>query len=89
MALAFVVLLTLAIFALAHGVLVAALREYSASLAAVRLLESRSAAETGARLASRLPAGPWMDSVDLWEVYTIETVSLGRAEASGSRLQFA
>ena len=82
-ALVTVVLLTLAIFALGHGMLAVALGELAASRAAVRHLEARAAADAAVHQALAGPGPSWMDSLPRWDMRATGTSTFGRAESSG------
>jgi hypothetical protein len=62
-ALVAVVMITLALFAIGHGLFGLALGERAASRAAIRLLESSAAAESSVHLALTAGGAAWMDSV--------------------------
>lgn len=83
-ALAFVVLLMLALLGLGHGLLVASLGEVAASSAAVRHLTARAAADGVVSAALRKPYVPWMDSVPVDGARVTETISLGRAAGAAT-----
>jgi hypothetical protein len=83
-ALVVVVLITLALFACGHGLLVLALGELAASRAGARHLEARMAAESALRLAAADSGRDWMDSVDIDAERLVGTWRLGRAEGSAS-----
>jgi hypothetical protein len=82
-ALVTVVLLTLALFALAHGMLAVALGELAASRAAVRHLEARVAADAVVHETLSSSGFAWMDSVPLGDTRSTATSSMGRAEVFG------
>jgi hypothetical protein len=82
-----VILVMLAILALAHGALVAALSERSASHAAVRELEARAAADVGMWRALRHPAGGWMDSVKPGTELALGTSNVGSVTVGASLLR--
>jgi hypothetical protein len=79
-----VVLVTLAVMALAHGMLLSARTELAASAAGARHLEVQAAAAGALALALRVRAAAWMDSVPLWEARPVVTTRLGRADAVGA-----
>ncbi|MGD2045055.1 MAG: hypothetical protein PVH96_02435 [Gemmatimonadota bacterium] len=82
-ALAFVVLIMLALLTLAHGALLAALSEREGSRMAVRELRLRGAAEHAlARTLSRRP-GPALDSMNWWEVATEWSDTVGGMATGG------
>ena len=82
--LAFVILLMLGLFALAHGILLASLSEVAGSRAAVRDLQVRAAAERVMWAAMEVAAGPWTDSVALWDSWTSSRATIGRIESEGA-----
>lgn len=82
-ALAFVLLIMLALLTLAHGALLAALSERAGSRAAVRELRLRGAADHAlARTLIRGP-GPALDSMDSWEVSTEWSDTVGGMATGG------
>jgi hypothetical protein len=81
-ALVAVVLITLALFAIGHGLLGLSLGELAASRAAVRLVESNAAAESAVKLELRAPGASWLDSVAVGGERAVLTRSFGRAEGS-------
>lgn len=83
-ALVAVVLITLALFAIGHGLLGLALGERAASQAAVRLLEASTAAESSVHLALGGPGAVWMDSVAIGGERLVVDRSFGRAWGSAS-----
>jgi hypothetical protein len=76
------VLITLALFAIGHGLLTLSLAELSASRAGVRHLEARTAAESAVRRVLRAPGAAWMDSVATRGDREIGAWSVGRAAAA-------
>jgi hypothetical protein len=78
-ALVTVVLLALAIFALAHGILVAALGELAASDSAERHLEARAAAEAALTRALGAPGLIWLDSVAVGDARGLPDTAVGGA----------
>lgn len=78
-ALAFVVLMMLALLTLAHGALLAALAERSAARAAVRELRRRGAAEYAVAAPAARAPGAWTDSVAVWQTVRDTLGSLGPA----------
>ncbi|MGE0160947.1 MAG: hypothetical protein AB7T31_16210 [Gemmatimonadales bacterium] len=81
-ALVTVVLITLALFAIGHALLVLSLGELSASRAAQRHLEARSAAESAVHRSLATPGASWMDSVAMQADRSIGSWSIGRARAA-------
>ena len=82
-ALVVVVLLTLALFALGHGMLALSLGELAASRAAVRHLEARAAADAAVNRMLSAPGFTWMDTLPRGDARAGGTSALGRAESSG------
>jgi hypothetical protein len=76
-----VVLITLAMFTIGHGLLVLSLAELSASRAGARHLEARSAAESAVVRSLSAHDVAWMDSVPPGAGRVLGTWSLGRASA--------
>ncbi len=81
---AFVILLLLGLFALAHSLLLASLSEVAGSRAAVRELQVRGGAERAVWSSIATPAGSWMDSVAPWESRAAPRATFGRIESEGS-----
>jgi hypothetical protein len=77
-----VVLITLALFAIGHGLLALSLAELSASRAGQRHLEARTAAESAIRRVLVLPGAAWMDSVAHGSDREAGAWSAGRAQAA-------
>jgi hypothetical protein len=76
-----VVLLTLALFALAHGMLTLSLGELAASRAAARHLEARAAAESVVQGTLAAAGASWLDSVSIGGTRSLDALSLGRVVA--------
>jgi len=83
------VLLTLALFAVGHGMLALSLSELAASRAAVRLVEAKAAADgaVAATLAGPVPA--WLDSVPTGGSRSGGTWSFGRAVGSSQLMRLS
>ena len=82
-ALVTVVLLTLAIFALGHGMLAVAVGELAASGAAARHFAAQAAADAAVHRILGAPGFAWMDSLPRGDPRAGGTSTLGRAESSG------
>jgi hypothetical protein len=77
-----VVLITLALFAIGHGLVGLSLGELAASRAALRLFESNAAAESAVNLALGGPGPSWLDSVPVGGEWAAISRPFGRAEGS-------
>jgi hypothetical protein len=88
-ALVAVVMITLALFAIGHGLFGLALGERAASRAAVRLLESSAAAESSVHLALAGPGAAWMDSVPIGGARVVVDRPFGRAWGSAAAWRLA
>jgi len=83
-ALVAVVLITLALFAIGHGLLGLSLGELAASRTAMRLLESNAAAESAVNLLLGGPGPSWLDSVTVGSERAAFSQPFGRAEGSAT-----
>jgi len=83
-ALVAVVLITLALFAIGHGLLGLSLGELAASRAAMRLVESNTAAESAVNLVLTGSGPSWLDSVPVGGERTAISRPFGRAEGSAT-----
>jgi hypothetical protein len=79
-----VVLITLALFAIGHGLLGLSLGELAASRAAMRLFESNAAAESAVHLVHAGPGPSWLDSVPVGGERTAISRPFGRAVGSAT-----
>src|SRR5688572_16835686 len=83
-ALVAVVLITLALYAIGHGLLGLALGQLGASRAGARHLEARVAADAAVHRALTDSGRGWMDSVAIGSSRTMESWASGRAQAGVS-----
>jgi hypothetical protein len=83
-ALVAVVLITLALFAIGHGLLGLSLGELAASRAGTRLFESSAAAASAVNLVLAAPGPPWLDSVPVGGERAAVSRPLGRAAGSAN-----
>ncbi len=83
-ALVTVVLLSLALFSLGHGMLTLALGELAASRAAARYLEARAAADAAVSDALASPVPVWLDSLALGEQRAASSRAWGRADGGAT-----
>jgi hypothetical protein len=86
-ALAFVILLMLALLVLAHGALLASLSEVAGSRAAARDLELRGASRWALAVTLRSPSGTWSDSMYAWGIRNADLGSVGQVSASGELMR--
>jgi hypothetical protein len=77
-----VVLITLALFAVGHGLLAIALAELSASRAGARHLEARTAAGSAIHRVLKAPGAAWVDSVAARGDREVGVWSVGGAQAA-------
>jgi len=83
-ALVVVVLVTLALFAIGHGLLGLSLGELAASRAAARYLEARVASDAAVHRVLADSGGAWMDSVPIGSSRSAGSGSVGRARGEAS-----
>jgi hypothetical protein len=83
-ALVAVVLITLALFAIGHGLLGSSLGELAAARAGLRLFESNAAAESAVNLVLGAPRPPWLDSVAVGAERAAVSRPFGRAVGSAA-----
>jgi hypothetical protein len=88
-ALVVVVLITLALFGIGHGLLSLALGELAASRAGARHLEARTAAESAIHRALADTGQAWQDSLPVDGERLVGSWSWGRAEATASAWRLA
>jgi len=83
-ALAFVLLLMLAVISLGHGVLASALGELAASRARVRQLEASAAAQAAVARALGQAAGAWLDSIAPGREVVADSLVVGPGHGLGA-----
>jgi hypothetical protein len=88
-ALVAVVLITLALFAIAHGLLALALGELAASRAAARHLEARAAAESAVNRVLDEQGAAWLDSTAVGEARPLGAWTGGRARSTAMAWRIA
>jgi hypothetical protein len=79
-----VVLITLALFAVGHGLLGLSLGELAAARAGVRVLEANVAAESSVNVVLGSPGPSWLDSLQVGGERLVVSGSFGRADGSAT-----